>query len=227
MSGPRQRTVVLAGILGILGAALVGAGEFSLHYTPTHEYHDDYHFFLGIPGWRLTLGHFLSILSVPLYFVGYWHVFQCLRPAAGWLRRLFFGIGVYSFAVGGVWIGSRAYLALLIQAQEAHDGATREALVQLLETASFYNEQLILVLRVAILISSGLFVVLTATGRTSYPRWAAFFNPILLVAAAFGLYFTLPAIGGYVMPIAMNVAHVIFFSVSTWLCTRMSADKFA
>ena len=115
----------------------------------------------------------------------------------------------------------------MIQAQEAHEGPTREVLVQLLETASFYNEQLILVLRVAILLVSGLFVVLTATGRTSYPRWAACFNPILLVAAAFGLYFTVPAVGGYVMPIAMNVAHVIFFGVSTLLCAKMSAERFA
>lgn len=101
----------------------------------------------------------------------------------------------------------------MIQAQEAHEGPTREVLVQLLETASFYNEQLILVLRVAILLVSGLFVVLTATGRTSYPRWAACFNPILLVAAAFGLYFTVPAVGGY--------------GVSTLLCAKMSAEKFA
>jgi len=217
---PSKGLLVAAGLLGVLGALLVGVAEFSLHYTPSHEYHEDYRFFLGTPAWRLTLGHFLAIFSVPLYFIGYWHVCERLRPAAAWMRRLFFGAGVYAFSIGGVWIGSRVYLALLIQAEQRSSGAAQVELSRLLAEASFYNEQSVLALRVAILLISGLFVYLVATGKTSYPRWVALFNPIALVLASFALYFTVPALGGYVMPIAMNVAHLFFFGISTWLCWR-------
>jgi len=219
-SSPSKAVLMTAGLLGVLGALLVGIAEFSLHYTPSHEYHEDYRFFLGTPAWRLTLGHFLAIFSVPLYFIGYWHVSQRLRPAAAWLRNLFFGAGVYAFSIGGVWIGSRVYLALLIQAEQQSTGETQAELARLLQQASYYNEQSVLVLRIAILFISALFVYLVASGKTSYPRWVALLNPIVLVLGSFALYFTLPAIGGYVMSIAMNVAHLIFFGVSTWLCWR-------
>ena len=75
-------------------------------------------------------------------------------------------------------------------------------------------------LRIGVLGLSGIFVWLVASGQTGYPRWFAAFNPILLVLASFLIYFIVPAIGGYLMPIAMNVAHFILFSVSLLLMNR-------
>ena len=69
---------------------------------------------------------------------------------------------------------------------------------------------------------SAIFVWLVSTGRSSYPRWFAAFNPILLVLVSFLIYFVAPQIGGYLMPIAMNVAHFILFGMS--LCL-MSSEK--
>lgn len=211
-----QKAVFFTGVAGLIACVLVGTAEFSLHFTPTLDYGGpQYEFFLGTSSQRLAFGHFLAIFSAPLYFVGYWHLFQRLKPASEKIRLIVLALGIYSFAVGAVWIGSRVYPAILIQAREsAVNEAARQQIAELLECASFYNETILIGLRVGILALSIIFVWIVATGRSSYPRWFAAFNPIMLVLASFLIYFLAPSIGGYLMPIAMNVAHFIMFGMS-------------
>jgi hypothetical protein len=71
-------------------------------------------------------------------------------------------------------------------------------------------------MRLVILTVSAIYIWLVLTGRSLYPKWMAVFNPILLILMCFLLYLTVPAIGKYVMPIALNVAFFIFFSLSIW-----------
>jgi len=42
----------------------------------------------------------------------------------------------------------------------------------------------------------------------------AWFNPVLILAAVFLLFFLVPSIGIFLAPTAMNVTHVIVFSAS-------------
>jgi len=212
--------ILLAGMVGALGAFLVGIGELALHFTPSAVYGGDYRFFLDVPRSRLTFGHFLSVHALPLYFFGYWHLFHMLKPAKFWLRAAIFGLGVFALAIGNVWIGSRVYLALIVQAKESAPETVRHTLELLLTDASFYNESLLAVVRIAIALVSIGFFVLVVRGGTSYPRWMAPFNPILLVLMSFLIYFLIPAVGGYIMPAAMNVAHFILFSLSSLICFR-------
>ncbi len=214
-----ERAVFNAGLLGLLASILVGSAEFSLHFTASLDYGGpEYEFFLGTSSARLTYGHFVAIFSAPLYFVGYWHLFQRLRPVSERARLALMSIGIYSFAVGAVWIGSRVYPAILIQAREAAaNAAAREQIVVLLERASFYNETILIGLRLGVLALSVIFVWLVASGRSGYPRWFAALNPILVVLGCFLIYFFVPAIGGYLMPIAMNVAHFVLFGTSLLL----------
>jgi hypothetical protein len=216
-----EKAVFAAGLIGLLGAILVGSAEFSLHFTPTLDYEGpDYEFFLGTSAARLNYGHFVAIFAAPLYFVGYWHLFQRLKPAPEKARVLLMALGIYSFAVGSVWIGSRVYPAILIQALDAATNETARAQIsELLARASFYNETILVALRLGVLGLSGLFIWLVATGRSQYPRWFAILNPIFLVIVCFLIYFLIPAIGGYLMPIAMNVAHFVMFGVSLLLAS--------
>ena len=46
------------------------------------------------------------------------------------------------------------------------------------------------------------------------------FNPILLLLLSFVVYVIAPSVGKYVMPIALNVAFFIFFSLSTWIAHK-------
>ena len=219
-------SVVYAGAVGILASLLVGMGEFSLHYTPTNVYSSDYHFFLDVSKTRLTFGHFITIYAIPLYYIGYWHLFKMLQPVAYWIRALFFSLGVFSFSVATAWIGSRVYLALMIQAEQASTNpAMQKELGQLLETFSFYNETILSVVRIGIALVSLMFVILILSKKTVYPRYFALFNPILLVIACFILYYFVPAIGGYLMPEAMNVAHFVLFSCSTVYAYKLYRNK--
>ena len=217
-----RRAVLVAGLAGISASILVGAAEFSLHFTPSLSYGGpEYEFFLGTSPARLTMGHFAGIFSAPLYFAGYWHLFQRLKPASEKLRLLLLGLGIYSFAIGAVWLGSRVYPAIIIQARDATaNDAAREQIAILLSRASYFDDSVLSALRMGVLACSGILVWLVASGATHYPRWFAALNPVLLVMVCFLIYRLLPSIGGYLMPIAMNVAHFILFGVSTWLLIR-------
>ena len=216
--------ILLTGILGALGALIVGVAELALHFTPSGEYSANYRFFLDVPRSRLIFGHFFSVHTIPLYFLGYWHLFHMLKPAHLWLRSAIFALGVFAFAVGNAWIGSRSYLALIIQARESVPEENQDLLNTLLLDASFFNESLLTVVRISIALISITFFVLVMRGRTSYPRWLAVFNPILLVLLCFLIYFLAPSIGGYLMPAAMNVAHFILFTLSSYICFKLYKD---
>jgi hypothetical protein len=59
--------------------------------------------------------------------------------------------------------------------------------------------------------------------QSGYPRWMVAFTPIVVLAAIFASYFLIPSVGVYLLPAAMNVAHVIFFGLSTWVVLRAPA----
>jgi len=220
----RQRKMLIGtGIISTIGAFLVGVGEFTFQYSPRGGYEGtDYLYFLDVSGWRLTWGHFLAVLSAPLYLVGYWHVAQMLRPAARWLGAAILGLGVYAFIIGNVWLGGRVNLALTVKARElASDDTMRVLFSDLLGDISAHNEPLINIVRVLVLMLSILMAYGILTGRSAYPRWMFICSPIIILVQIFSLYFIAPAIGVYLLPAAMNVAHVIFYAFSTWAATRI------
>lgn len=133
-------------------------------------------------------------------------------------------LGLYTFALGDVWLGSRVYLSQLARALAAAQsaGATDTATVLggLLQQASGYNESTLMGVRLGVLGISLLYGVFVLLGQTSYPRWMAALHPILPVVAAFLLYVLVPPLGGVLMPVAMNFAHLLMFVASTLLSVR-------
>ena len=192
-----------------------------MQFSPHGGYESpDYHYFLDVSPGRLRFGHFLGVLSVPLYLLGYWHVSRALEPAALWLRRAVLLLAGYTFAVANVWLGQRIFLAQTVQAQDGASGPVNAVLAPLLEEFAGDNEPLIQLVRVLVFVLSILIVIPILRGQTTYPRWMAAFTPIVLLAAIFASYFIAPRIGVYLLPAAMNVAHVVFFGLSTWVFYR-------
>lgn len=216
-----RSAVIAAGVVGTLGALLVCIGEFTMQFSPAGGYESpDYRYFLDVSPTRLRFGHFLGVLTVPLYIVGYWHVSRVLEPASAWLRRGVLLLAGYTFAVANVWLGQRIYLAQTVQAR-AEAGPELEAVLgALLELFAANNEPLIQLVRVLVLVLSLAIVVPIWRGQSGYPRWMVAFTPIVLLAAIFASYFLVPSVGVYLLPAAMNVAHVIFFGLSTWVVLR-------
>lgn len=209
-----KQTLVLTGLAGVLAAVLVGAGEFMLHYDPLVRYSEGFNFFKGVTQFQATTGHFLAVIGGPLYLLGAWHLYLMLRPANPLWAKLAFLLMAYGFMIGAVWIGSRANVAYLVNAMSGDELATALGLYEL------RYERLLTLVRVAVLGFSGIFVWLILSGRSTYPRWMAVLNPILLIIASFVVFLVAPGIGKYLMPIALNVAFFIVFSVSTLIVTR-------
>ena len=59
-----------------------------------------------------------------------------------------------------------------------------------------------------------IFIYLALTGRSHYQKWHTIFSPIVLLVMNFVIYAISPAVGKYLMPIALNVAFGIFFLMS-------------
>ncbi len=209
---------VLTALLGLLAAALVGIGEYLLHYDELARFTEGgYDFMKGIPADRSTIGHFFGVLGATLYPIGCYHIYLMLRPANSRWAYSAFLIGTFGFIVGVVWIGSRASISALIQLPETPE------ILALVELYELRYETLLQVIRITTLVLSIIIIWLSVAGRSHYPRWIGVFSPILLIIANFILFMVVPDIGKHSMPIALNVAFFIFFALS--LCFSFKAQR--
>ena len=213
-----QTNLVRTAIAGIFAALLVGIGEYLLHYDALVRFTSGgYEFMSGISASRSTIGHFFGVFGATLYPIGCYHIYQMLRPANSRWAFIAFLVGAFGFIIGVVWIGSRASVSALMQLPESAE------VLHLIELYDLRYETLLQVIRITTLILSVIIIWLSLTGRSHYPRWIAIFNPIVLLVANFILFAVVPAIGKHTMPIALNVAFFIFFSLS--LCVAFGVQR--
>ena len=210
----------ITGIAGFLAALITGCGEFLLHFDPQARFTDGLAFFEGISENRTNWGHFLGTMGAPLYAIGGFHIFLMLRSANQRWAFILFLIMAYGCALGGVWIGSRSSISAIVNAPQYAELSNLVALYDL------RYETLLNVTRVVILLVSVIYIWLTATGRSAYPKWMAFFNPIILLLFSFAIWLIIPEVGKYMMPIALNVGFAIFFILSLyWVANPKNTQK--
>ncbi len=209
----------ITGIFGLLAALITGTGEFLLHYDPQARFTDGLAFFEGISDGRTNWGHFLGAMGAPLYAVGGFHIFLMLRTANYRWAFILFIVMAYGCAFGGVWMGSRASISAIVNAPQYAE------LGHLVELYDLRYESLLNITRIAVLLVSAIYIWLTASGRSAYPRWMAFFNPIILLLFSFAVWLFLPEIGKYMMPIALNLGFGVFFILSLILVRTVDATK--
>jgi hypothetical protein len=209
--------LTMTGIIGLVAAVLVGTGEFLLHFDALGRFAEGgaYEFMLGISAERTTIGHFLGVLGAPLYIIGFWHIMKMLEPANPLASRIAFAIMSYGIIVGTVWIGSRAGISAIVNSTALTDPMPFISLYEL------RYENLLQATRFAALIFSGIFIWLVLSRRSHYPRWMALFNPIVLILASFTIWMVAPAVGVYLMPIALNVAFAVLFLLSIYFAQKV------
>jgi len=207
--------IIIAGFVGIFASILVGIGEGLLHGSvESYSTNNPYAFMVHISERRLVLGHFIAVLAVPFYLVGYWHVYKMLTPQGGAFATVITAAACYGFIIGMIWIGSRAMIGSIAHLQDAL-GVEQAALIDpLVPKYQLLMESLLQVIRITTLLFSVGFVYLVLQGNTLYPTWIVFFNPFVILVLVFLTFFFLPSIGKFIMPIAMNVAQFVFFSAS-------------
>ncbi|MDN3664456.1 DUF6796 family protein [Algibacter miyuki] len=202
------------GYLGLIASILVGLGEYFLHYSPSIlEHSENYQFFKFVSLNNLTAGHFLAVIGLPFYFAGYIHIYRMLKSGNEALARLVLAIGFIAFAVGGVWIGSRASIGNIVHLKETIDPLAYQ---NLLSHYTNHMEVLVQALRIIIATLSVVFAIAILKGGTYYKKWMAIFNPIVILILLVVLGKLIPALGKHMLPILMNVTHFILFGLSLY-----------
>lgn len=208
----------ILGYLGLIASIIVGLGEYLLHYSSSIlEHSNDYEFFKFVPLENLTIGHFLAIIGLPFYFAGYIHIYRMLKSGSETLARIVLAIGFIAFAVGGIWIGSRASIGNIVHLKDTIDASTYQ---NLLVHYTDHMEVLVKALRIVIASLSVVFAIAILKGGTFYKKWMAIFNPIVILILLVVLGKLVPSIGKHMLPILMNVTHFILFGLSLYQLNR-------
>ncbi len=202
------------GYLGLVASILVGLGEYFLHYSSNILGHaENYEFFKFVSLDNITTGHFLAVIGLPFYFAGYIHIYRMLKSGNETLARIVLAIGFIAFAVGGIWIGSRASIGNIVHLKDAMNPSIYQ---NLLAHYTGHMEVLVEVLRIVIASLSVVFVIAILKGGTYYKKWMAIFNPIVILLLVFSTLIWAEGLAKHLAPIAMNVTHFILFSLSLY-----------
>ncbi len=211
------------GYLGFMASILVGLGEYFLHYSPNIlDAAGDYEFFKFVSLNNLTTGHFLSIIGLPFYFAGYIHIYRMLKSGNETLARIVLAIGFIAFAVGGIWIGSRASIGNIVHLKGILDTTSYQ---NLLAHYDSHMEILVKALRIVIAALSIVFTIAILKGGTHYKKWMAIFNPIIILILLVVLGRLIPSIGKHMLPILMNVTHFILFALSLYQLSKPTKSQ--
>ena len=170
------------------------------------------------PGPTLALGHFLGVLAIPLYALGYWHVGRVLAVLAPARGRAVCVLGALGAALGAVVHGMTALLVGLEAPGESADPT------QVVLAGGSLLLPLWGILAALLLAGSALYAATVAGGRSTHPRWMAACNPALLVAATVAFAQTSPWLAAFLAPAAPNLAHVVFFGLCALHAPRPGAE---
>lgn len=194
-------------IVGIVAAILVGIAEWLLHFSPQGP-QGEIAMLFDVPLARASVGHFLAIVTTPLYFIGYYGLLQVFKSTDALLAKLLFIGGVISFFVGGIWLSSRYFAAEVLQRSAGTPDF--EFYLQSYET---HYQILVWALRFLVLGISIIYILLILKNKIGLPKWLAILNPTLILIIVISTLFWIKPLGVHIAPIAMNTTHFIFFSL--------------
>ena len=205
-------------IIAIVGCSIVGLGEWMLHYVPGNIQRG-LEFLDVIPLDRAAEGHLMAISGVPIYFAGYYAIMRIFSSTSYWASRLVLVIGIYAFALSGIWFGSRYFMAEILQKVSSADAQHFQNIY-----LEFY-QPVLWVLQISMVMVSLLYVYLVLNNRMGLPKWVAIVNPVVLYGLVWSTTFLIKPLGEHLFPMAISVAHFIFFTVLLYHYKRKVIPK--
>lgn len=154
----------------------------------------------------LLAGHYLGVLAIPWYALGYR---EAARPLPAPFGRAVFLLGAYGAALGAVVHG---LTAVLIRVTPVPAGDPNAVFVP---QAAFILPLwgLLGLLAVGAAVAWGAGVV---RATQVYPRWLALASPFGLALLVSLLALPFAWLRSFVVPASANVAHVLFFALLAW-----------
>ena len=160
------------------------------------------------PPGTLLVGHYLGVLGIPLYALGYRALGVWIADAAPRAARWVCGLGVVGAVVGAVIHGLTG--TLIAVAIRTGTPAAPDALPAIPEAA--YLLPLWLLVATALALGSVVLAVAIARGSTRFPRGLAVCTPLVSTIAMTALAMPFPLAAAFVIPAAPNLAHVVLFA---------------
>jgi hypothetical protein len=198
-----------AGIVSIGAALLAVAGDELSQYS-AQGYASLAAVERALPLWRLLTGEMLGVLGIPLCLIGYWSVCRALGWSGVKGARFIFWLSAFCLAMGVV---SHAIISSAYTVMQSGSASALTRAANNLQIALYLPGSLFLLSYISISIW---YFVAVISGRTLYPRWAAFVSPFLfsLVIVVLFALSLLPVVMDVLYPAWLSFPHLIFFSVS-------------
>jgi hypothetical protein len=219
----------VAGISSVMAAAMVAIADYLLEFSQNVELSAAIiePVWLEIPEWRFQWSIYLCVLFVPFYIAGFWMIYRALSPTHKKTATAIFLLGSYGVVMGSPLIHTMISINPIVY--KYGNSFSNEAFVF---AQHLINDKFVPLIMPALLvhylitwiIPPLLFFIAVISGKTIYPRWSAFLNPLF-----FFIFFALgmavfPDIFRYLYVGSINKGNVVFFlmpAVLLWQGDRM------
>jgi len=168
----------------------------------------------GKPRWTYVLGNYLGVYFIPFHILGFFLVFQALKPASVTWARVFLALGLYLIPIGVGLHGTLAFVGDVIQTKNA----------ALVDGIRDYWQPWAYSVAAGYTIVSALILILILSGRSLYPRWTAIVSPLAIAALTAFLIAILPSdatgVKAFLALTGLNLPLMVFFPITTRVLAR-------
>ena len=165
---------------------------------------------------RLAAGALVGVFITPLYLAGIWHIFQASKPGGTRWSLPPFLLLITAFSIAPFVHGSFFYVAEILKTIGQVDRPAQAALIALATRTTLWLFLAYGVLAMTTLIGFAWLTTAIARGKTLYPRWVAFANPIVCMLSATLIVRVLPQpLARWLSGAALSLGMLAFFALST------------
>ena len=202
------KQIKITGIIGILAASLMYAGDMFLYFTTEtiSNFEEEIIKTLGeVSITRLTIGGLIGPFAAFLYVIGFYQIYLAIKPSHKKMAKVIFVLLSLGILYGGAFHSHFTYLGFISSTNSAET-------LQLAEAYAKINSYLMIL---PAIIAHIALVFLILKNKTYYPKWMVLFSPVVLLWFS-GILQLLPQpfmiiiAGGW-----NNIIFILLFSMST------------
>jgi hypothetical protein len=217
----------ITGLLAIFGAFLFAIGDVLLlaskaniddypNLKPFAKLLSDAEKMVVLSPNRMIWGALLGVFAAPLVLAGYWQVYQGLGGANASAVLATVGLFGSASVIGAFVHGTFYYMGEYVQALNSVKEDSQDVIVKMIE-----RQKKVLIISYApvlimIIVASILFSILVASGKTAFPIWMTWINPVTMTITWLLLKRLVPQfIRDAAEGAGFNIAYLAFFACTT------------
>lgn len=216
-----------AGIIAFVGALLYAIGDVLLlaskvnldeypKLKPFAKLLSDAEKMVVLSPTRMIWGALLGVFGTPLVLIGFWQIYQGLSGANDWAVLTTVGLFGSASVIGAFVHGTFYYMGEYIQALNQVEEKSQDVIAKMIER---HKKVLIITyapVMIFVVIASILFSVLVYSGKTLFPTWIAFINPVTMTVVWLLIKKILPiVVRDATQGAGFNIAYIAFFACTT------------